>query len=197
MKIKTIIAGMLENNIYIVSDETKECFIVDPGAGFAAVVSYIKKENLIPKAVLLTHGHHDHIGNVNELTCEFSIPVYVGAEDGELLENPKNGVKAVNEYKTLNDGDNLQIGNMQIAVITTPGHTKGGVCFLVGEELFTGDSIFKETIGRCDLYGGNYKTLLKSVEKVADMNVRVYPGHGEHSTMAHERNFNPYFPNNR
>ncbi|MFI3166985.1 MAG: MBL fold metallo-hydrolase [Bacillota bacterium] len=201
MKIKRIVAGMLENNVYVAYDETKECFIVDPGAGFEMVKNFIAQNSLIPKAILLTHGHHDHIGSVNQLVAEYKIPVYVGAEDAELLENPHmmglRPVEKVEVFEKIQDGFTLQIGGMQIETIATPGHTKGGVCFLVGDEMFTGDSIFKETIGRCDLHGGDYKTMLKSVAKVAHINCNIYPGHADLSTMAHERIYNPYFPNNQ
>ncbi len=197
MKIQTIIAGMLENNIYVAFDETNECFIVDPGAGGNETINFIKQNNLTPKAVLLTHGHHDHIGCVNQIVTEFNIPVYVGKEDGELLMSPKSGTQPVEKFKTIDESFTLKVGNMVVKTIATPGHTKGGMCFLVKNSMFTGDSIFKGTIGRCDLYGGNYHTLLKSVEKVADIDCRIFPGHGDPSTMEQERNFNPYFPANR
>ncbi len=197
MKIQTIIAGMLENNIYVAYDETNECFIVDPGAGDVATINFIKENNLIPKAILLTHGHHDHIGCVNQIVSAFDIPVYVGAADAELLMSPKSGTAPVEKYNKIDEKFTLKVGNMIIKTYATPGHTKGGMCFLVKNNMFTGDSIFKGTIGRCDLYGGNYHTLLKSVEKVADIDCRIFPGHGDPSTMAYERNSNPYFPSNR
>ncbi len=201
MEIKTITAGYLGNNVYIVYDETKECFIVDPGVALDKIIATIESLSLKPKAIFLTHGHHDHIGVVKDLKEHFEISVYIGLEDGEMLENPakfsgNQNIGAVADYIAIVDGDEFKIGNMQIKAIATPGHTKGGICFLVDGEMFTGDSIFHENIGRCDLYGGNYHTMLESVKKVSNLECNIYPGHGEFSTMAHERVFNPYFPAN-
>ncbi len=202
MKVKTITAGMLGNNIYIGSAENGECFIVDPGAGSEKIVEYIKSENLTPKAILLTHGHFDHIAKVAKVNEEFNLPVYIGKGDSEMLDDPtiiRSGIMVhpIKDYITVEDGEILNIGGMEIKCIATPGHSKGGICYLSEGEMFVGDTIFRGNIGRCDLYGGDYHTILKSLAKVADIDARVYCGHGECTTMAQERMHNPYFPKNR
>ncbi len=203
--IKHLALGMLRTNCYIVYSEGK-CAVIDPGAQADKIVSAISEIGAEPQYILLTHPHFDHIGAVKELCATYpNIKVCIGEGDLPELENAAESfaaaVKGNREKYTdftadilLNDGDSIAVGAETFTVISTPGHTRAGVCYLCGDELFTGDTLFREEVGRCDLVGGDYHTILRSVKRLAAMSgeYNVYPGHEEFSTMSHERAFNRY-----
>lgn len=204
MKLHTLVVGPLEENCYIIYDDaSKEAFIIDPGADAEQIVAAIDAEGLQPQLIVNTHGHWDHVGAVTALKEKYGIPFYLHAADEEWLREPLcrllgNGVSSeltVDHY--LNDGAVLTLAGEPLRVIHTPGHTKGGcVLWLEGANVaFTGDTLFKGTIGRTDFPGGSYDDILTSVQKklapLPDECV-VYPGHGPKSTMEWERKHNPY-----
>ena len=202
MKIKKYVVGMIGTNCYLViNEETKESVMVDPGAYPAKVKNAVKEQGLKLKAVLLTHAHFDHIMGLNSLKKTLNAPAVICKDDLVISDN-------VNEFtrlfgvpdivpptyeKFVKDGDVLDVGDMQIKVIQTPGHTEGGVCYLIGENLFSGDTLFKQSVGRTDLFGGNLEKIRHSVKEVLfklDENIKVFPGHGPITTIAYEKKYN-------
>ena len=147
--------------------------------------------------ILLTHGHFDHVGAVQKLAEKYKIPFYIDKKDEDMIErNVDVFGKLPKAGGYLKDGDMLKFSdNYEIKCLETPGHTPGGVCFLIDNCLFTGDTLFRESIGRSDFEGGNHATLLKSInDKLVPLgdDIAVYPGHGPSSTIKHERQRNPF-----
>ena len=206
MKIENFVLGPVGTNCYIVSnEETKECFLVDMAACPPELVSHIKNSGLMVKAVLLTHGHFDHIMGLDRFLEEFPAPVYACAAEKELLESPQLNSSSgmlgqpytFHGAQYVKDGDLLEIAGMKIQVIQTPGHTIGGCCYYIADEqtLFSGDTLFRASIGRTDLPTGSMGALVRSVtEKILVLpdETRVYPGHMEETTVGYEKKYNPF-----
>ena len=206
MKIENFVLGPVGTNCYIVSnEEIKECFLVDMAACPPELVSHIKNLGLTVKAVLLTHGHFDHIMGLDRFLEEFPVPVYACAAEKELLEsaqlNSSSGMLGqpytFHGAQYVKDGDLLEIAGMKIQVIQTPGHTIGGCCYYIADEqtLFSGDTLFRASIGRTDLPTGSMGALVRSVtEKILVLpdETRVYPGHMEETTVGYEKKYNPF-----
>jgi hydroxyacylglutathione hydrolase len=194
--IKTILAGMYEENCYLVMDEgTKELAIIDPGGQANLLNEEIEGLNGKPKFILLTHGHMDHVGAVVELTNKLNIPFYINEKEEEYMSDDFVFGSLPKASNYLKDGDNLTLGDSTIKVIETPGHTEGGVCFFICDKLFTGDTLFQGSVGRSDFPGGNGMQLVKSIkEKLLPLgdNVEVYPGHGGASNIGYEKRNNPF-----
>lgn len=197
MVIKTIIAGMYEENCYIIMDEdTKELAIIDPGGQAKIIEEEVKKLNGKAKFILLTHGHMDHVGAVVELVNKLNIPFYINKTEETFMKNDEYVFGTLPKaFEYLKEGDTLSLGNNMIKIVETPGHTLGGICFLVNNELFTGDTLFQGSVGRSDFPGGNGIQLIKSIkEKLLPLgdDIRVYPGHGPSSTLGYEKRNNPF-----
>ncbi|MDO5718477.1 MAG: MBL fold metallo-hydrolase [Tissierellia bacterium] len=204
MNIFRMMAGIYAANCLLVYDDSsKDSFVVDPGGNFDDIVDNIGKLNLNPRFILLTHGHGDHIGAVNELKSKYNIPVICHEDEKKLLADssinlshqmPMKDIEIIPD-DTFKDGD--IIGNdFPIEVIHTPGHTAGSCCFLLENYLITGDTIFRGSIGRTDLPTSNYDEIVESIKNkilVLDDGLRIFPGHGAETTMAFERDNNPYF----
>ena len=201
MEIKRIPVGMIGTNCYIVYSGN-ECAVIDPGDEAERIALEIEKSGVEPKAILLTHGHFDHIGAVNELRSRYRCKVIIGAKDNEMLTDMSKNLtpfKSAGKYiidgaETVIDGDEINIGGINFTVFETPGHSRGSVCYLAEQNLFSGDTLFRQECGRTDLYGGNYSEIKKSLKRLSELDeaVKVYPGHGEESNIAHERRYNPY-----
>ncbi|PWB75874.1 MBL fold metallo-hydrolase [candidate division GN15 bacterium] len=205
-KIETLIVSPYAVNCYLYWDRsTGDGIIVDPGGNESEIVESVKQYNFTPRGVLLTHGHADHIGAVEEIRAAFSIPLYAGKAELELLQNPERNLSAVLgqsiSIKTpehlVSDEDVLLIGSLRLLVLATPGHTPGGVCYLdeSGGNLFCGDVLFQGSIGRTDLPGGDYQVLQKSIQsKIMALPDAVvcYPGHGPRTMVGAERRSNPF-----
>lgn len=206
MQIETLVVGPIETNCYIIYDlDSREAVVIDAGDEAEYIIDYLEQHQLQVKAILNTHGHYDHTQANDALRIKTGAPLAIHIDDAELLENPEkvsskmlvqaNACKAPEQL--LHNGDIITFGKYALKVIFTPGHTKGGCCFYEENEAicFTGDTLFRGSIGRTDLYGGNYATLLHSVRerlhRLPD-NVVIYPGHGPQSTMAFERKNNPF-----
>lgn len=204
MEITTFELWPMGENCYIVSDE-KEAVIIDPGYPQKELVEFINKNNLTLKYILLTHGHFDHIEGVNMIREAFpKAKLAAGKEEEGLLKEPfLNASSQIGRPLSidkidvlLEDNEEITFGNTKINVIATPGHTKGGVSFLMDKALFCGDTLFYNSIGRTDLPTGNYSTLEKSVkEKIyaLDEDIILLCGHGEKSTIKEEKQNNPFF----
>lgn len=205
MHITVLTVGPVQTNCYIASaEESKSCVVIDPGEEPDKIADYMDREGMQCLGILITHGHFDHITGVKGLVKRTGAPVYAYEGEKELMENPAlNGSRLVGYELSvkpdvlLKDGQNLEIGGLAFEVIHTPGHTVGGCCFYEKSSavLFSGDTIFMESIGRTDFPTGSSKQLLASVrEKVLVLpeDVRIYPGHGEETTVENEKKYNPY-----
>lgn len=205
MIIKTLTIGPFQVNNYLVIDEgTQTSVLIDAGGDYETTINEAKKYNTKIEAILNTHGHFDHIAGDEELQSKENLKIYMHKDDEFLASQLKDYLERMNfkmaqppkvdEY--LEDNQELTFGNMKFKVIHTPGHTKGGVCFLIDNVLFSGDTLFDHCIGRTDLPGGSYEELKQSITKklfVLDPDVVVYPGHGGSTTIGEEKDNNPYF----
>lgn len=204
MILETVCVGALEVNCYILaSDKAQEAIIIDPGAQENKIRDVLDKHKLRPAFIINTHGHIDHIG----CDDEFGVPVYVHRDDAALLKDAKLNLSGflVTPYsvksviKTLEDCKNISLGEIELQVIHTPGHTPGGICLLMKAPcdniLFSGDTLFCEGIGRTDFNGADEGMLIKSIKEkllvLAD-NTIIYPGHGPTSTIGYEKKHNPF-----
>lgn len=213
IKVKQLVLNPFQENTYIINDETGEAVIVDPGCYTQSDIDMVKKHidsnHLTVKYMILTHGHIDHILGIESLKGIYKVDTYAHADDLPLIEtSPKQamlfGLKfesAPKIDKNFDNGDRLTFGNSTIEVIHTPGHSRGGVCFYLQNDkiLFSGDTLFKGSIGRTDLMGGDYETLIESIiNKIFPLGdaVIVYSGHGNSTTVEHERKNNPFLLTN-
>ena len=203
MIIDKIVEPYFGENMYILIDEeTKKCAVVDPGGASDKILNYIKRNSLELEYILLTHGHGDHIGAVNTIKSRTNAKVVAHNDEQELLnDNRKNlsysmhcGPQELNADIYVHDKEKLELGNLKLSFIHTPGHTKGCMCIRVNDDMFTGDTLFAGSIGRTDLYGGDYKQIEKSLRKLAkyEDKVKIHPGHGPSSTLGIEKMSNPY-----
>lgn len=206
MKVGKFVLGPVATNCYIgINEETKECFIVDPATCPPEFVSYIKNAGLTVKAVLLTHGHFDHIMGLDALLKEFSVPVYAHEAERDVLESEQlnSSASMLGQPYSFSGADyvtnrqELRIAGFEILVIYTPGHTIGGCCYYIEKEkaLFSGDTLFHGSVGRTDLPTGSMGQLVSSVRDklfVLPDDTQVYPGHMEETTIGYEKKYNPF-----
>jgi hydroxyacylglutathione hydrolase len=204
-------AGMLACNCYVLADRPgADAIVVDPGQRAMERLRRILDENrLTPAAVLLTHGHIDHIWSAQKVADTYGCPVYIHPEDRFMLADPIKGFGPrlaqlalgvlFSEPKQLveldKDGQTLDFGDVSVTVDHTPGHTRGSVVFRVDTTVFTGDTLFRSSVGRTDLPGGSGRDLLESIVTkllVLDDDTVVLPGHGPRTTIGHERRTNPF-----
>ncbi|CUP85630.1 metallo-beta-lactamase family protein [Clostridium paraputrificum] len=197
MIIKAIPAGIYDANCYIVMDEkTKNAVVLDPGGDGEMLERAIKDMKANVKSILLTHGHMDHVGGVEYLSDKLNVPFYISKIDEEYMEKDNyvfGSIRNANGY--LEDGNALSFGSLNIKVIATPGHTKGGLCFLIEDKLFTGDTLFQGSIGRTDFIGGSFPEIIDSIKtKLLPLGdeIEVYPGHGPKSSIGYEKGYNMY-----
>ncbi len=208
MKIKRFALGPLWTNCYLIWDSNGDGIVVDPGGPAQDVEDYIRDNDIRIHWIILTHGHGDHIGGVADLRNFAENGVAIHYEDAECLTDANKNLSAFmgastelsSADKMLADGDQLKAGELNISVIYTPGHTKGGICLLItdGEEqiLVSGDTLFARSIGRSDLPGGDEDTLIESLKRLDFLpdKLRVFPGHGPETTIGEEKQYNPYWP---
>ncbi len=196
MLIKTLPVGQIETNCYIVTDEnTLECAIIDPGDESNTILDYIEDNHLKPRYIFLTHGHFDHTMAVTAVHQETGATVCMNRKDsGAVLESAPFKFNPPADTIWYKEGDALTVGSLTFHVLETPGHTPGGVTLRCEDALFTGDTLFRDSCGRTDLYGGDMNTLLHSLKKLADLpgDYEVYPGHMDSTTLNRERMYNYY-----
>lgn len=207
MKWSQIALGALQTNCYIVENEEKSCIVFDPGSEGKKLINWLNKRDLKPIAILLTHAHFDHIGAVDEVREYYKIPVYLHEEEESWMEDPKlNGSKFFNlrDLVIVKPADHLfkkeeafTLDTFEFQIYETPGHSPGSVSFYFEKDEFvvSGDALFKDSIGRTDLPGGNQSVLLKSIhEKLLFLpeETTVLPGHGPVTTIGEEMDSNPY-----
>ncbi len=195
-----VVIEQMGTNCYIFgSKKTKEVAIIDPGAESGKIKALIDEHGLLPKFIINTHGHIDHIG----ANADFELPVYIHKRDANFLTNPLLSLaafygilkKSPSASRRLEHGDDIEISGLTLKVIHTPGHTPGGISLVYDNMVFTGDTLFAEGIGRTDLPYGSAKDITDSIKnrlfKLDDDTV-VYPGHGESTTIGRERKKNPW-----
>lgn len=196
MLIKTLPVGQLETNCYVVTNEnTLECVVIDPGDESNTILDYIESNRLKCAAIMLTHGHFDHTGAVDAVAEETGATVYMNSRDDERVTKseqlryrlPDNGIN-------YDDGDIIDAAGLRFEIIATPGHTPGGVTIKCEDCLFTGDTLFRGSLGRTDLDGGDMDKELASLKKICSLegDYEVYPGHMGSTTLQRERSFNYY-----
>ena len=206
MRITNLPSGALQANTYLAVDEkTNEGFIVDPGGYNKVLTKEVRDNDVKIKYIILTHGHSDHICGVNEHKAEFPDAKIVAYKDEEaMLENPNLnqspgfGVPYSTKADILvSDGDELKVGDVTLKFVHTPGHTEGGMCIYVKEAkaLFSGDTLFRQSIGRTDFPGGSYKEIMDSIRKKLFLlpdDTNVFPGHMGTTSIGFEKENNPF-----
>ena len=198
MQVKVIKSGLLQTNTYIISINNS-CIIIDPAFASNNIGEYVASQNFKVLGILLTHGHFDHIADAEDLAKMFDCKIYIGHEDLAMVTDAKlNGsskylkkeIQIDKKYITLfNKEIILKLDNFMIDVMFTPGHSRGSCCYLIGNELFSGDTLFRDGVGRVDLPEGNSKDMQYSLKKLFTLNndVVVFPGHGDDTTIGKEK----------
>ncbi len=202
MEIKSVLVSEAYTNCYLVkNEETNDGFIIDPGGSALKISRCIEQMEMTPKAILLTHGHFDHIGAVDELRDRYDVKVYVSEEESKFMQNYNNNLSVffgegmiVKPDVTIRDGEELEIAGIKMKFILTPGHTPGSGCFYVEEEgvLFSGDTLFCMSRGRTDFPGGSEREIIDSIRNkllVLPAETVVLPGHNEETTIDNEKRF--------
>lgn len=201
--IECITTGSFYTNSYIISNDKKECIIVDPGLNYKEAANYIKSK-YIPKAIFITHSHVDHIDGIQYF---MDLPIYIhrldeeGLYDSELSLYPMVGrIAPFNrgdlDIRLLDDLSKISLIGYTFKVYHTPGHTKGSVCYYFDDILLSGDTLFRGSCGRTDFPSGSYSSIIKSLRRIKETfgeNVKVYPGHDLSTTIKDEIKYNPYF----
>ena len=191
--VKTLTVGPLATNCYLVYEEgTKQCLVIDPGFEPETILTSLEKAQLTPEAILLTHGHFDHVGGVKQLVEATGVPVYLCALD-TAMPHPLTAGPLYYTH-TLEEGSVLALAGLTLQVLHTPGHTPGSVCFVCQDVIFSGDTLCAGSCGRTDLPGGSWRTLMESLQRLARLegDFRIFPGHGESTTLLAEKQYNPY-----
>ena len=204
-KVERVLCGSVGTNCYfLINTQTQETVIIDPADDAPMLSAKLKEKNLKPAAILLTHGHYDHIMAVEELRKEYGIPVIAHEEEKQILENPKGNLSTmigmpftVKADRFVKDEELLVTAGCSIRVLHTPGHTIGGCCYYLADEnlLFSGDTLFWESVGRTDFPTGSMSALVRSIKEklmVLPESTRVYPGHMGSTSIENEKQNNPF-----
>ena len=201
MKIKRLPLESISINCYLISTE-KAAIVIDPGFYSSEVEEFLKDNASPKKLILLTHCHFDHIGDADRLRSATNTKIAIGEFDNNSLSDPNKNLcnlfgadlKPFSADITLIDGEIVSVGDIEIKVIHTPGHTLGGVCYLIDDILFSGDTLFSGSIGRTDFPDGDFAILKNSVNKLYQLpeSTKVYSGHGEATTIGYEKKYNPF-----
>ena len=192
MKIYTLPLGQLQTNCYLVADEDGVAAVIDPAAAPERILQTARDSGLTIQAILLTHGHFDHVGAVAGLTQALRCPVWMHESELTLPEYLTDGPLYYTDG--YGEGDTVTAGKLNFSVLHTPGHTPGSVCLRCEDALFSGDTLFAGSCGRTDFSGGSGSEMCRSLRRLAQLpgDLAVYPGHGEATTLAREKRENPY-----
>lgn len=204
MRVFCVPVGPFEMSSYIVAPDTSDvCMLIDPGDDIDKIVRVIDEHKLQPQSIYNTHAHFDHVRRVRIIQDKYNLPFYICQEDLPLLETLKDqgmlfglDVSSAPEVKSfVKDGDRGELGDLPFRIFHTPGHSPGSICIYFEGHVFVGDVLFQDSIGRTDLYRGNYKQLLQAIEEkllVLPDDTIVYPGHGPQTTIGREKESNPF-----
>lgn len=204
MKIVNIPTPYPASNCFLCWDEfSRLAVLIDPPAVFDKIDDVVRQNGLTIERVLLSHGHFDHIFGADIVRDTCGVPLAVHEADADMLTDPMKNASVLffresHTYRPaeslLRDGDEISLGESVIRVMHTPGHTPGSVCFAIGKDYITGDTLFRGSIGRTDLPGGDWPTMRETLNRLSEWpdNIRIYPGHGDPSDMAYEKKHNPY-----
>ena len=206
IEIKSMTLGMVATNCYlIINKENKEALLVDPADNALRISNVIEENGCTLKAILLTHGHFDHIMALNDLKKRYNVPVYAHEEEEDVLKQSSLNLSgSIGQIYTtqadvyVKDGEHLKLAGLDVIVLYTPGHTQGGACYYFPEEkvLMSGDTLFHCSIGRTDFPTGSMSQLVRSVKEqlfVLPDDVQVYPGHDSVTSIGYEKQYNPFF----
>ena len=205
MIIKIFPLGLISANAYLIIDEkTKEALVIDIGGDFSVIKNELEDQKAKLKYIFNTHGHFDHIFGEYEAQKQTNVPIFIHEDDKILAENLPiqlerfgiiDNAKSPQNLQTFMDGDVFKIGEIEIKVIHTPGHTPGSVCFLIENNLFSGDTLFYTSVGRTDFEGGSFSQISNSIQnklfKLPEETM-VYPGHDSKTTIGYEKKYNPF-----
>ncbi|WP_313960705.1 MBL fold metallo-hydrolase [uncultured Parvimonas sp.] len=206
MNIKRIVVGVYAVNCYIVYNDNKNGFIVDPGGDSDDIIKFVDEEKINLEFILLTHGHADHIGAAKIIKEKYNLPIYASIKEKELLKDsiinlsksipPFKGIE-LKADKWLYDEEIIDFHGEKLSIMETPGHTVGSICILMDSVLLSGDTLFRMSIGRSDLATGSFDEIINSVKKLYNLkkDYRVLPGHGAESTLQFEKENNPFMKN--
>ncbi|MCF6465924.1 MBL fold metallo-hydrolase [Clostridium sp. Cult2] len=204
MKVVRIPAGIYAANCYLVdSEDSKEAIVIDPGGDEDDIIAQIKNLGLDVKYIVLTHGHGDHIAGVKGIKDYTNAPLAIHKDDEYLLKDGRSNLSSMMAMGTvetladilLEDGDEIEFGDLIAEIIHTPGHTPGGISIKIGDSIFTGDTLFAGSIGRTDFPNSSFKDIMNSIKEriiVYPDDTKVYPGHGPSSTIKNEKESNPF-----
>jgi len=203
MILEKLVVGPLEVNCYIFGDENGEVVVIDPGAEGERIIAFIEERGYRPRCIINTHCHIDHIRANADVKGKYNIPILVHKEDAPILTSPQDaeleemigGKPSPPADRLLSEGDEIKVGSFTLKVIHTPGHTPGGISLLFDDGVFTGDTLFAGGVGRTDLPGGSWDTLVSSIREkllVLPDSLPIYPGHGPSSTIGEEKRYNPF-----
>ena len=205
IKIESRVLGPVATNCYLIINlDNNESIIVDPADSPESIYDMVVRSASKPQAILLTHGHFDHIGAANEVREHYGIKIYASCDEEKLLASPARNLSnaygmslKVTADVLHNDGDILELAGLKIKAIHTPGHTKGSCCYYIEEEdvLFSGDTVFYGSVGRTDFPGGSTADIVRSLHKLVDSlpeETEVFPGHDASTTIGYEKRYNPF-----
>ncbi|OGI03016.1 MAG: hypothetical protein A2Y25_03735 [Candidatus Melainabacteria bacterium GWF2_37_15] len=208
MLVKTLTLGFFScNNYLVMCEDTNDAVLIDAGGDYEATMQEVRNSNANLKYIFHTHGHLDHISGDVELKAKAGVKVFIHKGDQFLVEKfkdqlmmfglPDMEIPVIDEH--VDDGQVLEVGKLKFKVIHTPGHSPGSVCYLVDDVLFSGDTLFRDSVGRTDLYGGSYEQIGESIKNklfTLDESIKVYPGHGSPTSIGYEKENNPFFGKN-